>query len=253
MTEIDFFQEVAHTLVPWQGYHLHVPVFYDEIRSMMLTFLVPTEKVKAELPGNRLHPMPVMPGKAAVSISVYEYRDSDIGPYNEVIVGIPVSLDKPLPLFTGSFRKAPLPLMVYIHTIPVTTEIARKVGVDFAGYPKFIAQIDFTEEQDWLTCQWLIEGALVLSLKGRKLSGRKVPRFRSAPITNRNGYFLRSEMVISEREIGRSRQKEDVVFSWGDHPLAGELKQMGLEIPSSYSYSPQYRGILTPVFESFKV
>ena len=78
MTELDFFAEIAHTRVPWQGYHLHVPVFYDQICTISATFLAPYDAVKAELPGDRLHPLPVMPGKAAVSISGYQYLDSDL-------------------------------------------------------------------------------------------------------------------------------------------------------------------------------
>ena len=47
-------------------------------------------------------------------------------------------------MFTGILRKPPTEPEVYIHHLPVTTEIARDAGVEFAGYPKFLAYIGFT-------------------------------------------------------------------------------------------------------------
>ncbi|MBN2043732.1 MAG: acetoacetate decarboxylase family protein [Anaerolineales bacterium] len=251
MIESDFFTEVEHSMVPWLGYHLHVPVFYFDTRYMSATFLSPIDKVRSMLPSKRLHPFGVMPGRAAVTISAYQYRESDLGPYNEVSIGIPVSLDKPTRLFTGSLRKVPSPVMIYVYSLPVTTEIARKVGVDFVGYPKYIAQIEFKEDEDWLSCTLALEGELIFTLKGRKLAGRPVSRTRINPLTGRKGYILRSEVVTCEREEGSSRRKGDALLTLGDHPLAEQLKMLGLQTPSRYSYCPRSQSILTPVFESF--
>jgi hypothetical protein len=250
MADESFFQGVEHTLVPWRGYHLHVPVFYTDFRMISATFLSPLDKVKALLPSSRLHPMRPMPGKAAVSVTAYEYRESDLGPYNEVMLGIPVSLDRPLPLFTGSLRKSPQPLIVYVHTLPVTTEIARKVGVEFAGYPKYIAEIDFQEDEDWLVCRLAQEGQEILTLRGRKLDVSTVPRIRISPLTYREGLILRSEMVTSEREMGFSRRREDAQLTLGSHPLADSFKSLELGHPANYVFCPQAKAILTMVFES---
>jgi hypothetical protein len=60
-------------------------------------------------------------------------------------------LDKPSPLFTGIVRKAPSPIMIYSCHLPVSTEIARAAGVEFAGYPKFVADIEFERKDGWTT------------------------------------------------------------------------------------------------------
>jgi hypothetical protein len=253
MIDSDFFQEVKHTLVPWLGYHLHVPVFYHDIRFISASYLAPLEKVRKLLPSSRLHPFPVMPGRAAVSITAYQYLESDLGPYNEVIFSIPVSIDRSMPQFTGSLRKSPSPVITFIHTIPVTTEIARKVGLEFAGYPKFIAEIEFEEDENWVTCHLSLQENLILRLKGRKLSCGQTPRLRVSPLTCKEGYLLRSEFVISGREMGFSRRKEDVVLTLGDDPIADPLKSLNLKSASSYGYCPHAKGILTPVFESFSM
>jgi hypothetical protein len=141
--------------------------------------------------------------------------------------------------------------MTYSHHLPVTTEIARIVGAEFAGYPKFLADIEFTEEGDWLTCELKSDGQNVLTLSGRMLDAKRLPRYRVHPITFRRGYILRSELVLSEREMGASRSGKDVRLELGDHRIAEELKELRLGRVLGFGYCPQAQGILTPVFESF--
>ena len=141
--------------------------------------------------------------------------------------------------------------MVYSHYLPVTTEIAREVGAEFAGYPKFIAGIEFNENDNWLTCELRADNQHVLTFSGRKLDVKRLPRYRVRPITYRREYILRSELVISERDMGSSKNGEDVKLELGQHRIAEELRGMGLGRVLGYGYCPQAQGTLTPVFESF--
>lgn len=251
MSAGDFYQEIEHTPVTWRTHELHVPLFYPDIMLMTVSILAPLKRIRAVLPSTRLKPYRITPWHSTLSITAYRYRKSDIGPYNEVSVDIPVTLDDENPLFTGSLRRIPKVPMTYIHSLPVTTEIAREVGAEFAGYPKFVADIEFSDEGNWLTCELKAEGQRVLNLTGRKLALEKVPRLRINPLTYRRGYILRSEIVISEREMGTSKRGEDVILELGEHQIADELRTLKLGKVLSYSYCPQAQGILTPVFESF--
>ena len=246
----DFFKEITHEPVPWREYELHVPVFYQDTMLMSLSLLVPTEELRNLLPSNRLKPYRITPRQSTLSLTVYQYLESDLGPYNEVSIGIPVTIDEETPLFTGLIRKLPGKPMSYIHRMPVTTEIARVVGVEFAGYPKFIADIVFHDEGDWLTYEWKSDNQRVLKLSGRKLDLEKAPRFRVSPLCYRNETILRSEFVISEREMGVSRNDSDVKLELGGHPYADELRALNLGRMVSYDYCPHLKGVLTPVFES---
>jgi hypothetical protein len=251
MNEENFYSEIEHSEVPWRQYRLHVPVFYQDIRFMSVSIIAPVKRILDILPSNRLKPYRITPWNAALSITAYQYRESDLGPYNEVSISIPVTMDDETPLFTGSLRKTPKVPLTYSLHLPVTTEIAREVGVDFAGYPKFIADIGFTEAANWWTCELSADGKNVLKLSGRVLNTGQVPRYRVNPITFRRGYLLRSEFVISERKMGDSRRKEDVKLELGDHPISDELRDLKLGRVLGYQFCPQAQGILTPVFESF--
>ena len=247
----DFFQEIEHTPVPWRQRQLFVPIFYPSIMFMTAAFLVPIAKMRTLLPSKRLKPYRITPWHSIFSIALYRYHESDLGPYNEVLLGVPVTIDEETPLFTGSLRKLPAEPMTLIQHLPVTTEIAREVGAEFAGYPKFLADIEFAEEGDWITCELRANNQRILTLKGRKLDLAQCPRFRVYPLTYRRGYILRSELIISERKMGTSKRREDVELVLGEHTIAEELKAMNLGKLASYSYCPQAQGILTPVIESF--
>jgi len=251
MSTNDFYQEIEHTPVSWREYQLHVPLFYQDIRLMTMTILASTERIKAILPSKRMKPYRITPWQSTISITTYQYRACDLGPYNEVGIGVPITIDEETPLFTGILRKTPQSPMTYTYHLPVTTEIARVVGAEFAGYPKFIADIEFVEENNWIECHLKAEGQHILTLRGRKLDLQRYPRFRLNPITYRRGYILRSEFVIDEREMGNSKRSADVKLDLGTHPIADELREMNLGRVVGYGYCPHAQGILTPVFESF--
>ncbi|MDX1314718.1 MAG: acetoacetate decarboxylase family protein [Eudoraea sp.] len=253
MSTSDFFNEIEHTPVSWRDYLLHVPVFYQDISFMSVSLLASMEGLKNILPSKRCKPYRITPWHGAISLTAYQYRESDIDPYNEFSISVPVTIDDETPLFTGTLRKMPKSPLVYSHHLPVTTEIARVVGAEFAGYPKFIADIKFTEDDNWLNCELIADNQVVLTVSGRKLRLRRVPRSRVSPITHRRGYLLRSEFVISERDMGSSTSAADVQIEFGDHPIAREMKEIKPSRVLGYSYCPSAQGILTPVFESFKV
>lgn len=250
MRDSEFYREIEHAEVPWGERSIHVPVFYYDNLSLTALFLAPAEGLQALLPSPRMHPLRVTPGQGVLVLATYQFRDSDLGPYNEVAINIPFTLDKPTPLFTGILRKGPKEPWSYIHHLPVTTQIAMDAGVEFAGYPKFLAAIEFESESGWTACR-LAEGERhILTLAGRKLKLQEAPRSRSHAFTVRNGRLLRSEIISSRRGVGASRSSADVRLELGDHPIAQELRALELGRMLGYQYVPQYQTILTPVIES---
>ena len=251
MRNLEFFEEIEHPEVPWGERTVYVPVFYYDVMRMGALFVAPLTKLKGWMPSPRMYPLRLTPWHGAVSIAAMEYRDSDIGPYNEVSISVPFTLDMPTPIFTGILRKAPEEPSAFIRHLPVTTEIARDLGVEFAGYPKIHASIEFENEAGWITCHVAEDDQHILSFAGRQLENRLVPRSRMQLFTSRNGRLLRSEMMVSERQQAASKRAADVQLTLGDHPIAQELKAISLGRMLDYQYTPQHQCILTPVIESF--
>lgn len=253
MQNTDFFQQIEHIKSVVGDRSLFFPVFYYDVSTLSVQFLASLEKVQQILPSSRMHPLRITPWHCVVSISAFEYRDCDIGPYNEVSIGIPVVFDAPSPLFVGTLRQVPVEPKVYIHHLPVTTAIAHEVGVQLAGYPKFLGDITFERDDKWTRCQLKDGGETILTLSSRASLPSRAPRSRMHPITLREDYMLRSELILSEREQLVGQGASEVCLELGEHAIAQELRDWKLGKILAYQYVPQHQAILTPVMESFAI
>lgn len=250
MPDQEFFREIEHREVPWGDRKVYVPLFYQEVESLAALFSASTTAVRSLLPSERIHPIPVSRRRCLVAISAHEFRTCDIGPYNEVGISVPFTLDKRSSIVGPWLGRSRGESMGYIHQLPVTTEIARDLGVELAGYPKFLARIEYEEDDRWRTCRLAEDGQHILTLAGRKLETHAAARFRHHSFTTRNGMLLRSELIISERKVSASRKPRDVRLKLGPHPIARQLASLDIGRPVGFSYSPSYQMILTPVLES---
>jgi hypothetical protein len=250
---LDFFEGIAHAEIPLGQRTIHVPIFYYDVMTMSAQFLAPLDAIRTVLPSLRMHPLRVTPRQGVVNISTFAYRDCDLGPYNEVSISIPFFLDRPSPLFVGTLRKGPDVPKAYVHRLPVTTEVARDAGVEFAAYPKFVASITFEKDGDWLCCRLAQEEQQILTLACRTGDAVSVPRYRMHPFTHLDGRLLRCEFVLSERQQATSRKATAVRLDLGDHPIAQELRELGITRAIGCQYSAHLQAILTPVIESLRV
>jgi hypothetical protein len=249
--DLVFFNQVEQLDAPFGDDSIKMPVFYYDVTTINVAFLTPLQKIRALLPSTRMYPLRATPWHAVTAITCFEYRDCDAGPYNEVSISFPITIDKPAPILTGLFSHIAEGPMTYVHRLPVTTDIARKFGIDFYNYPKFIASIDFKNEDGWLSCR-LAEGSNhILTLRVRQIPVKESDRWRFYGITFRNSRILRSEAIINVRKQAISRNPANVKLELGDHAIAQELRNLHLGRMVHFQYMPQNQAILTPVLESY--
>jgi hypothetical protein len=135
MQKEDFFNGINQIDVKTGPYYTRYPIFYREVSYIGLFLLAPLDKIRDILPSERMHPFRLTPWHSMFTITATEYKDSDVGPYNQVSIGIPFVLDKQTPLFTGILHKAPeIPSIFTLH-LPVSTEHSRVSGIEMANYP----------------------------------------------------------------------------------------------------------------------
>jgi hypothetical protein len=167
----DFFEGIDQVELEVDGGSARFPVFYRDAR--MFTVVVPAGwlALKRLLPDERFSPAQVLPGVGAVALSAFEYFDTDIAPYNEFSIGI--LLNSPyfaaVPGYNMLRQYAAGFFNVYVHHLPVTTEIALRAGRDFYNYPKFIGGIDFSDTESGITCDLSRDGERILSITGEKV------------------------------------------------------------------------------------
>lgn len=251
MRNLEFFKGIQHVEMPWGEKTIWAPQFFYDTMSASAHFLAPIDVITSMLPSDRMKPIRVWLGKCIVSISLFEYRDCDLGPYNEIGVVIPITIDTPAPLFTGIFRSAPKEPYVYVKHLPVTTEDAKNAGVEFANYPKTIGDISFTYDQNWVHCNWNDNGEKVMDISIKKGKPKQVERTRMHAINADADRLVRVESIVSERLESVGTRSDGVKLSLGKHPVSEDLGKMQLGKCMMHTYSPQSRIILSPVLESW--
>lgn len=253
MQSQDFFRGIPQVDVKVGSMNSRYPIFYREVAYISVFLLAPLEKVKSILPSKRMHPFRLTPWHCVVTVTATQYKDSDVGPYNQVSVGVPFVLDNTTPVFTGILHKPPEVPMIYTLYLPVTTEIARITGIEVANYPEFLAEINFEEDDKWINCKVKSDGKDILKLSGRKISLNKYPRQHVCPVTVKDNHLLRSEFNFSESYAGYSKKQSDVHLEFGNHPIGLKLKDLTLNKILQYQYYPSGQAILSMVNESYQL
>ena len=250
MRDTAFFEQLRQQPLEENGHQFCSPCFYYDITTINVAFLAPLKRLAKHLPSKHMRPLRMSLWHGILAITAFEYRDSDIGPYNEVSISIPVTLGKSAPVFFGAMRALQEP-MTYVWQLPVTTEIARYGGVEFYGFPKFIAEIEFQRTNNWTHCHLAADGQDILTISARQIETQQVERSRMHALTMREARILRSEVIVNPRQHGVSRRADDVRLELGDHPIAEELRNMSLGRMIQLQTMPANQAILTYALESY--
>jgi hypothetical protein len=240
---VEFKEYVSST-----GQRVLLPIRYLDFAAMIGVFTAPADKLSGLLPSKRLKPALYTPGKGVVALSAFEYRKlADIEPYNEFGISIPV-------LYEPRFNIPTLPLLapqwfksygLYVHHLPVTTEVARSGGIEVWGFPKFLAEITFEETEDRLRCRMRAEGDEIITLEGQKLATKPTT-------TDWPSYTVKDDELLWTRthvqgEMGVLARSGGVTYTLGCHPIADELRSLDLDEKAvQYIYAPRLQSLLYP-------
>ena len=71
-----------------QGREVSLPVVVREATSGAATYVVDAAAARRLLPGEEIDVVELLPGKALLSIAVIDYKNNDLGDYNEVSIAL---------------------------------------------------------------------------------------------------------------------------------------------------------------------
>jgi Acetoacetate decarboxylase (ADC) len=244
-----FFDGVTQFEVAIAGQPAKVPIFYYDGTATQAVFAARLKALRRLMPDPRFCPARLGPGLGAVAITCFEYRDTDIGPYNELAISVVLNEPWFCPNLPGlalisSLRRRQL--HAWVHHLPVTTEIARAGGVDFYNYPKFIAGIDFQESGERRVCR-LSEGAEhILTLSGERIVAPRSEELQLFSHLWMDRQPQSSEFKINAIEMGVSLRPGAASLKLGErHPIALELAGLiAWDRPVHYQYMARFEGIL---------
>jgi hypothetical protein len=241
----DFFRGLDQ--IEHKEYDVKLPIFYYDNAAMSAIYTASTKKLKKHLPSPDMHPVEMFPGRSLIVFSAFEYRRTDIDPYNEFSISTVISYGRrAVPGLTSLFYMMRNCFSAYILHLPVTSERARRGGVEMAGYPKFIADISFTHENGYTSCTVSENGDRIITLKGKNTKTSRGRLTKYIIHTMKNGIVLKANLYINpiqyRQTIGFNAARLDI---GSGHRICNELHDMGLSsLPVLYQNMPSYEAIL---------
>lgn len=244
-----FFEGIEQVQLGYAGQTAGFPIFYYDGSEMTAIFPARLSALRALLPDPRFQPARIAPGLGTVSVTCFEYRDTDIGPYNELAIAIPLAgpgqgPNLPGVALTAASRRRQL--HAFVHHLPVTTEVALQGGRVFYNFPKFVGGIDFSSDGDRWTCR-LSEGAEhILTLRGRRIATPHAREMQFFSHLWMDRQPQSAEFRLNCLELGESMRRSSAELELGGrHPIALELGRLLVSRrPLQYQYVPRFEGIL---------
>ena len=200
-----------------------LPVRVREASSVYASFLVPAAAVKKLLPAG-LTPLQTIPGRATCTIVGVDYREGDLGQYHEVGVCL---LLRPqggsrLDLVSMIRNRAP----AYIHRLPVTTSFSCEAGRHIWGFPKDVMDIEFADTATTRTVTLRDGQRLVLQLTVPRGGTKKFAGVDIEAMGSWGGPVQVTPAQMAGEGVKAGFRAGQLVL--GDHPIAEELRSLGL-------------------------
>ncbi len=212
-----------------QGKEVTLPVIVRHASSGVATYWVDAAAARRLLPGPELDVVELWPGRTLLSIAVIDYKDNDLGDYNEVSItffvreraaatGIPY-LGALLDFLRGR-------VSTYIRHLPVNQSFTCEAGRTIWGFPKTVEEIDLSYEPNRVRCKLVADGQHVLTLSLPRGGSRNLPDSQLATYSYIEG--APHKTGFSQRAEGVGFKLGGAELELGSHPMAEELRGLGL-------------------------
>jgi Acetoacetate decarboxylase (ADC) len=213
----------------FQGREVTMPVAVRDAASMAATYLVAADVARRLLPGPELDVVELLPGRALFSLACIDYRDNDLGDYNEVSLAFFVrerGAAAGLPYLGAALDLMRSRLATWIYRLPVTQSFTCDAGRGIWGFPKTVEEIVFDEDAGRWRCRLAMDGRHVLTLAVPQGGGRTLPDVEMVTYSYLEGALHRTRFTSGARGVGLHLGGAELEL--GDHPLAGNLRALGL-------------------------
>ena len=174
------------------------------------------------------------PGQTQVTLVIVDYRDNDLGDYDEVGIIF----------FVRPKGQPEAEMGTYIYKLPVNQSFTCEAGCRIWGFPKSVETIDFEYADTSATCRLEMAGQHVFTLTVPRGGDGETPESEAVGYTLIDGVPHR--LVFTRGGSGEQTIPggEGVTLELGDHPLADDLRSLGLDTatPLLSNWSEHMRG-----------
>lgn len=212
------------------GRTVDLPVRIRHARQWAASWLVPAPTAQALIDYSGLEVAQPLPGRAVFSLAFVDYLDGDLDSYHEVALSL---LVRPHDRTTPAEARAQLrafgrgDVAAFIHDLPVDREFTRAAGTTIWGYPKWLAEITFTQLNGATACSVFVDGELQFIMQVRDSGPLPFPSQMPPTYSWRDGILRRTEWEI-ESTGGSSRPGGARLRLGTSGPLVRTLRRLNL-------------------------
>jgi hypothetical protein len=219
------------------GTQVPLPIRFFDAQCLLATFVTDAQRASLLLEGTGLAVAQQEDGRAMTMVACFAYRSTDIGPYNEVCLGV-------WALAPGDRIPA-----LYVSDLPVTTVLAHRAGREIWGYNKFVAPIDVQGDgKTFSTTLRDPDDAVILVLEGTRAASIPTPPADVPTFSMLGGRAIRT--VIRPMTPFHFGSGEGFILKVGksDHPMAANLRTLALDDarPALVQYANPLQFLLFP-------
>lgn len=223
-----------------------MPIFYYDMSFFQAIFTADFEGLSRLLPDTMLRPLKIWPGRGMIGITAFEYRLTDVDPYNEVAISIVT--EKP-----GTASFGPLTLTrnlwhrdnwTWIWQLPVTTEFCCIGGRLAYNLPKYVTRIDYETRDGWDHCTLYENGQKEIVMRGRHIKTKRQKTIVNHAICLINNAPHDAAVTVNPLGLGSSGNKNNFVMDLGQGEIARTLHSLKLGKMLRYDYGPRIQTVL---------
>jgi len=217
-----------------EKYAYEFPVAFRDVHYIASLYSANQNHVDKLLKGTGLKAGLHFWGKPVVALGLIQYKKSDLGSYNEIILAIPViqaheksSWRNWLDLYAGFHKRKG---GQYIIHIPVTTQRSVDAGRDIWGYPKTLLPIihEFSDERinTVLTDN---NNQPLLEVNGSLGAGAPIPAMNLMTYSFLNEQLTKTTVDVASGMQWMMNANLKIKVKNSEHPMCKDITALGIE------------------------
>jgi len=206
-----------------------MPVEVRDASTATATFVVSATAARDLLPGPELVPVEIFPGRTLFSVAAIDYRDNDLGDYDEVSLALFVRearAPRGVPYVGTVLDFVRGRVATYIWKLPVNQSFTRDAGAGIWGFPKTVDVIDIDDTGGTRRARLVMDGRHVLTFSAPAAGSRTMPDTETVTYTYVDRRLHTTRFTMGASDVGFALGGATLVL--GDHPIADDLRRLGL-------------------------
>ena len=219
---MSFFDGIEQTPHPTSAGPCDLPILYRDGSMASLLYRCAPDDTRDLLAAHGLEPM-VIAGKVLVVLAVFEYRDSTVGIYNELGIGVHAKQPGSSPRLGKVLRsqmRDEIDQGLCVVSLPVTTPEACAAGIELWGYPKYVTGIELEFDRTRTRCVLRDE----LSIETERSVGLSTPALPLVTFSDRGRVRTLVEIGSKTRWSVRPRTRVQVLGEGQSADIAKTLR-----------------------------